>query len=168
MLPVAGKVSSAECTTLPVGSTRELRERDVLGLIPSTMAQRSRNTDRSAIESPSLNTHQVHGPVEQSKAAVLHPSESTTSIFRYILSQSRKGIRFQDGFGHCTKTELAMSTPSTSPSGRPRRKMRSPGNAPAERELIVVESKRFWRDARSQALENGVLDTTSFSCLVNA
>ena len=71
MPPVAGKVSSAECTTLPVGSTRELRERDVLGLIPSTMAQRSRNTDRAAIESPSMNTHQVHGPVEQSKSVLL-------------------------------------------------------------------------------------------------
>ena len=158
MPPVAGKVSSAECTTLPVGSTRELRERDVLGLIPSTMAQRSRNTDRAAIESPSMNTHQVHGPVEQSKSVLL------AAIRRRIISRYVNDIPFQRHFG---KTELAMSAPSTSPSGRLRRATRSPGNSPAERKQINEANKKYWRDARTLSLENGEFDTIGYGALVN-
>jgi hypothetical protein len=95
------------------------------------------------------------------KASCWRPSVDTTGR---IISRYVNDIRFQRLFG---KTELAMSAPSTSPSGRLRRATRSPGNSPAEREQINEANKKYWRDARTLSLENGEFDTIGYGAVVN-
>jgi hypothetical protein len=101
-----------------------------------------------------------HGPPNQPKSVPLEAIRRHNGKDYFPL---RPDIPFQRHFG---KTELAMSEPSTSPSGRLRRAARSPGNSPAEIERINEDSKKYWRDARALSLQNGEFDTIGYGALV--